>query len=109
MSKAWTKDIILDPGTFGNSKACHVLVDMMNNNEISVYEKHRVLSLINTMVHTFTSVSYIPHENVREKTNRMWLDIYLAKIEQCYYPTKFKTFYKNVAYYLSRKYLRGAI
>jgi hypothetical protein len=30
MSMAWSKDVKLDPGTFGSSEACHILVDMMN-------------------------------------------------------------------------------
>lgn len=109
MSKAWTKDIVVDLGTFGNSKACHVLVDMLNNNAIPIYEKHRVLSHINIAIEHFINVSQIPVKSIREATMKMWLDLFLARVDKFYYPAKFKTFYKNVLCYLHKKYLEGVI
>lgn len=105
----WRTDIVIDPGTFGNSKACHCLVDMMNDNVISVYEKHRVLAFITNATHHFRGVSHIPHKGIREATNKMWLDLFLNRIDERSYPAKFTTFYKNVIYYLSRKYLEGVV
>lgn len=103
----WRTDIIIDPGTFGNSKACHILVDMMNNNVISIYEKHRVLSYITNAIHHFKSIAYIPHKGVRDRTAKLWLNQFIEKVNNLNYPVKFKTHLNNVLHYLSRKHLES--
>ena len=102
------KDMIVEKNTFGKSKACHILAQMMNDNVISIYEKHRVLSHIVKITNTFRNISPIPDKGTRERTFEMWRDFTLSKIDELdelAYPAKFKTFYKNVVFYLYRKYL----
>src|SRR5574339_118432 len=100
MSKAWSKDMVLDPGTFGNSRACHILVDMMNQNMIPIFEKHRVLTTITSATHHFNSIGDIQDRGVRNQVMYMMRDRYWNLIEKMDYPPKFISFYRNVINYL---------
>ena len=107
MAKAWSKNIILDPGTFGGTKACHVLVEMMNQDVIPVFEKHRVLSFINKAIYAFNSVSSITDSGIRYKAMVMMKDHYLNRVDQMNYPIKFLQFLKNVLSHHSRRALES--
>lgn len=102
MSKGQNRDIWVDPTTFGSSKACRVLAEMMNENMISTYEKHKVLSFINHVVHKFQGTSYIPvdaYPDVRDQVMLMVRDDFLARADKMPYPSKFVAFLKNVICY----------
>lgn len=111
MSKAWTKDIKIDPGTFGGSRACHILVEMMNENLIPIYEKHRVLAFINSMNIEFKAIATIKtsgRHHVRETVMLRSRDFYLERIEKMSYPLMFRTVLMNVVHYKCRKFLKEA-
>lgn len=108
MSKPWSRDMKLDPGTFGGSPACHVLVDMMNNNVIPVSEKHRVLSFIGSAIWHFKSTSIIRDKGVRERVMVLLRNDIYSKIDQMEYPTKFNSHLKNVIAYHFRRFLEEA-
>lgn len=102
MSKGQNRDIWVDPTTFGASKACRILADMMNQNVISTYEKHKVLSFISHVIHKFHGTSYIPvdvYPEVREQVMLLVRDDFLARADKMPYPPKFITFLKNVICY----------
>lgn len=108
MSKAWSRDIELDLGTFGKSKACHALADMMNKNVIAVYEKHRVLSFISTAIHEYKAVATIKHSGVRTTIMYRSRDLFAKRISEMPYPANFLSFMANVNNYLANKYLKEA-
>lgn len=108
MSKAWSKDMLLDPGTFGGSPACHVLVDMMNNNVIAVSDKHRVLSFINDCTWQFKWIATIKEYGVKERTMVLTRDHLFERITQMPYPEKFNSHLKNVINHHFRRYLKEA-
>jgi hypothetical protein len=109
MAKAWSKDMVLDSGTFGGTRACHVLVDMMNNNVISVFEKHRVLSFIQNAIHHFNNVATIEDLGVRNYTMSLIKRDFLNRINDMPYPPKFNSFLRNVVCHHSRRALEGVI
>jgi hypothetical protein len=109
MSRAWTKDIRLNYGTFGNSEACHTLVDMMNDNKIGVYEKHRVLSLINRASLFANGISQIPDAGVRHHMLLSARDEFISRVDiepMGKYPEEFKSFLKNVINYVFNRSLK---
>ena len=108
MSKAWSKDMELDPGTFGGSPACHILVDMMNHNVIPVMEKHRVLSFISNVIYHFKELSKVEARGVRIRVMVLMKEDYFAKIDQMPYPAKFNSYLRNVVAYYFRRYLKEA-
>src|SRR5271154_7148448 len=108
MSKAWSKDMQLDPGTFGGSPACHVLVDMMNNNFIAVSEKHRVLSFINNATYQFKWLATVKEYRVKERAMLLMRDDLYQRIKLMPYPEKFNSHLKNVITHHFRRYLKEA-
>lgn len=106
MSKAWSKDMNLDRGTFGGTPACHVLVDMMNNNLISVAEKHRVLSFINDATYQFKWLSTVQEYKVKERSMTLMRNDLFARIDKMPYPEKFNSHLKNVIAHHFRRYLK---
>jgi hypothetical protein len=106
MSKAWSKDMILDCGTFGRSPACHILVDMMNNNVISVFEKHRVLSFVNDAIYQFKWLSTVQEYGVKERAMTLMRDHLLSRVDQMPYPAKFNSHLKNVITHHFRRFLK---
>lgn len=109
MAKAFSKDMKLDLGTFGGTKACHVLVDMMNHDVIPIREKHRVLAFINDATLKFHGVATITIESVRHQAMCLMKDFYIGRIESMPYPDKFKSYLRNVINHHSRRALKGAI
>lgn len=105
MSKAWTKDIYIDPGTFGGSRACHVLADMLNNNVIPIYEKHRVLAFLNKSNIVFKNLTTIPDRQIRIQSFEMWKRTLLNQVAQFNYPIKIKSYISNVLFHSYRKNL----
>jgi len=107
MSKAWTKDIKIDPGTFGGSRACHILVEMMNENLIPIYEKHRVLAFINSINIEFKAIETIQsppvHAGIKESLLNRSKNHYLDRVKEMDYPEVFKTLLNNVIHYRFKK------
>lgn len=108
MSKARSKDVVLDAGTFGGTPACHVLVDMMNNDLIPVMEKHRVLAFIGSAIWHFKSLSIVEDNGVRERVMVLLRNDIYSRIDQMPYPVKFNSHLKNVIAHHFRKYLKEA-
>lgn len=108
MSKAWSKDILVDPGTFGGSPACHIIADMMNQNVISVFEKHRVLSFINDAIYQFKWIGTIKDTGVKERAMVLMRDDLFARIDKMDYHPKFLSHLKNVITYHFRRFLKEA-
>ena len=113
MTKASNKkEIVLSPGTFGSSPACHILVDMMNKNMISLKEKHRVLALITAIIYEFKAISTIKssdkRHDVREAIMLRSRDYYLERVEKMPYPLIFRTHLMNVIHHKCRKFLKEA-
>lgn len=106
MSKAWSKNIWIDPSTFGTSPACHILADMMNKDIISALEKHRVLSFINCAINSFKCISSIKDQGVRERVMVLMRDDLFARINMMIYHPKFLSHLKNVISYNFRRFLR---
>jgi hypothetical protein len=113
MSKGQNRDVWIDPTTFGTSKACKILAEMMNENVVSIYDKHKVLSFINHVIHKFQGTSYIPidaYPGVRTQVMLLVRDDFLARADKMPYPPKFITFLKNVICYqhnFSAKYRKN--
>jgi hypothetical protein len=106
MSKTYSKDVVLDPGTFGGTKACHVLAEMMNQNVISVFDKHKVLSFINKVIYDFNAIATITYSGVRGRSMMLMKDHYIVRAEQMPYPEKFISFMKNVINHHARRALK---
>jgi hypothetical protein len=110
MSTPRSKDMKLNPGTFGGSPACHILVDMMNKNMIPVKEKHRVLAFINAVIIEFKAIKtivpppkrhgYVDNLLVRSR------NYHLAYIDKWDYPEIFRTILKNVIHYQCKRFLK---
>ena len=109
MAKAFSRDMKLDLGTFGGTKACHVLAEMMNQNIIPIREKHRVLSFINDATLKFNGVATITIESIRCQAMCLMKDYYLNRIVAMPYPDKFKSFLRNVINHHSRRALKEAV
>lgn len=109
MSLPWSRDMKLDPGTFGGSPACHVLVDMMNNNVIPVSEKHRVLAFINSVILHFQALADIKSYGVRTYAMTLVRDDFYARVDQMPYPAKFNSHLKCVLAHHFRRYLKEVI
>ena len=109
MSRAWSKDIYVEPHTFGGTKACEVLADMMNQNLIPVYEKHRVLAFINMATCQFKGVSTLSDRRVKNPVLSLVRDNILSKIDLMPYPPKFLSYLKNVIAHHYRKALERVV
>lgn len=109
MSKAWSKDMTLDAGTFGGSPACHILVDMMNHNIIPVFEKHRVLSFITNAIYQFKWISTIQEYGAKERSMILMRDDLINRINQMPYSEKFNSYLKNVISHHFRRYLKDGV
>lgn len=108
MSTSWSKNIVLDPTTFGKSPACEILVEMMNADVIPVIEKHRMLSFITDCALSAKHIGTIRHQGVRESTMILVRDSRINRVDNFDYPLKFKTYLKNVITYIFRKNLEEA-
>jgi hypothetical protein len=106
MSKPRSKDMKLDPGTFGGSPACHVLTDMMNNNLIPIVEKHRVLAFINKATYQFKWISTIQECNVKARVMLLEREDLYNRITKMSYPDKFLDFLQNVINHHYNRYLK---
>lgn len=112
MSCAWSKDIKLERGTFGRSSACHTLVDMMNDDKINIYEKHRVLSFLNRSTLFANGVAKIPEIGIRRHMLISARNEFLARVDfepMNEYPEEFKSFLKNVVNYIFNRALERSM
>ena len=105
MSKPWSKDMKLDPGTFGGSPACKVLVQMMNNNIIPIGDKHRVLSFINDAIYQFKWLSSISEYRVVERSMTLMRNYLDGQAAIMPYPWPFNSHLRNVISYHHKRYL----
>lgn len=106
MSTPYSKDVKLDPGTFGASPACHVLVDMMNKNFIAIGDKHKVLSFVNDANTQMKWISTISYKPAMERALSLLREDLITRASQMPYEAKFKTYLKNVICYFYKKTLR---
>lgn len=72
MSSARSKNIFLTPNTIGNSLAAIHLMDMLNQDIIPVIEKHRLLSIFNSISIGFKKISKIEDVSFRYAILNMW-------------------------------------
>ena len=107
MSKAWSKDLNLKLDTFGKTKACQALADMMNKNIIPSYDKHKVLSFINEMIERYQVLSSIKNSKVKNYTFDIISKNTTSLNELMPYDEKFISYLKNVNVYYFRLYLKG--
>ena len=105
MSLPVSRDMELDPGTFGGSPACHVLVDMLNKNVVPIRDKHKILSFINKATWHFKCLSVIEDQSVKTRAMTLVKADIFANVEKMPYPDKFKSYLKNVIYHHFRRYL----
>jgi hypothetical protein len=107
MSKSRSKDMKLDPGTFGGSPACHILADMMNRDMIAIKEKHRVLSIINRATTEFKVISALDSP-FREKFLTLSRDQFIISIAKNAfdYPEVFVNHLRNVIHYHYKRFLK---
>lgn len=108
MGRSVYKDVNLNPGTFGGTPACHILVDILNKNVVQPYAKHRILGFIQTATFNFKWLSVIPKYGVKERAMTMMRDEFYARIDQWTYPEKVKSLTKNVVNHHYRRYLKEA-
>lgn len=59
MSKSFSKNLHIDLHTFGNTKACEILAEMMNQGVVSVYNRNKTLSFLNKVSSVFHSIIQI--------------------------------------------------
>lgn len=109
MSKAWSKDICVEPHTFGGTKACEVLADMMNQNIVSAYEKHRTLAFINKASRMFHGAREISDNNTRNSVIELINRDITDKIDVMNYPPKYISYLKNVMAHYYRRALERNI
>ena len=105
MSGTWSKDMYVEPHTFGNTKACEILADMMNNNIVSAYEKHRTLAFINKASRMYNGAFQIPDKNIRNSIFELINKDVMNKINMMSYSPKYISYLKNVMIYYYRKFL----
>jgi hypothetical protein len=105
MSLPVSRDMLLDPGTFGNSPACHVVVQMMNEGLIPIRDKHRVLSMMNDVGNSAKHLSEVRHPGVRNQAIELSRDYYCSRVELMPYHDKFKSHLKNVIHHIYKKNL----
>jgi len=100
MSKKFTVKLNLRPDTFGNSKACFVLIDMMNQGIIDIRSQHKVLSFINNACIKSKAVATITNTNIRGTTLDLVKQQYLKLVDNMPFELKFNTHLKNVVHYI---------
>lgn len=109
MSKAWSKDINISINTFGGTDACHILAEMMNNNVIPVYEKHRVLSFIHKSIHIYKKSSQISDYPTKCYVLKLIKNDLINQVKTMPYNEKFLCYLNNVIMYYYRKFLEKVI
>src|SRR6266850_8273342 len=105
MSKAWSKDIWVDPHTFGGTKACETLADMLNKDIVSPYEKHRILAFLNQVTWQFKCIADIFDRGARERSMLLMKAHFINRINDMSYPSKVISFIKNIVNHHCRKNL----
>ena len=105
MSKAWSRDVWVDPHTFGGTRACEVLADMLNNDVVPIYEKHRILAFITDATVQFKYIGCIPIASVRERSMTLMREDLFKRIDNYEYGAKVKSYIKNVIAHHYRKNL----
>jgi hypothetical protein len=106
MSRSWSREMTLNPGTFGGSPACHILVDMLNANVVKTFDKHRILRFINNSTWYFKCLSAISDSGVKMHAMTLMRDEFYSKIDLWTYPEKVKSLTKNVVNHHYRRYLK---
>jgi hypothetical protein len=97
--------MVISPTTFGDSKACIILVDMMNKGDISPKESRKVLCFINRVSTTLAYLQLIPDRSYFDYV----YDIYKLQIldnpkpQFSEYPLIFRTHLNTALSYLFKK------
>lgn len=105
MSLPVSRDMVLDSSTLGNSPACHIVVQMMNDGIIPIHDKHKVLSIMNDVSNSAKHLSEVSHVGVRSQAVQLSRDYYCSRVDQMPYHEKFKTHLKSVIQYFYKKSL----
>jgi len=88
--------MILLPNTIGNSLAAYYLIDMLNENMIPAYEKHRLLSIFNSTIIGLKKIMKIDDPGFRARIVHMWKENQFALIDSQTWNPKIKSYFKNV-------------
>lgn len=105
MSKAWSKDIWVDPHTFGGTRACEILADMLNQNAVIGYEKHRIISFLNRAAIRLKMTATVYDNKTREYLLILVRNDLLNRVDQMKYPIDVITHLKNILHHYYRKHL----
>lgn len=105
MSTSYSKDMKLESHTFGNSEACRVLVEMMNEGAIPVGDKHKVLAFITSSCIVLKDASLIEQRSLNRVLDLVKQDL-IDKVNQMPYSAIFISHLRNVITYIYRKNLR---
>jgi len=106
MAKKRTRELpSLSPTTIGDSPACINIIGMMNKNEhdISIVDKHKILSLITKFLNHLTSLK-VAKNNTQYFIYFLKKDYY-SKIDVLDIHLNYKTHMKNIITYYTRKHL----
>jgi hypothetical protein len=104
MSSARSKNIFLTPNTIGNSLAAIHLMDMLNQDIIPVVEKHRLLSIFNSISIAFKKISKIEDVSFRYAILNMWKEKQFTVVDSQNWDPKVKTYFKNIVNAHVKKY-----
>jgi hypothetical protein len=104
MSSARSKNIFLTPNTIGNSLAAIHLMDMLNQDIIPVIEKHRLLSIFNSISIGFKKISKIEDVSFRYAILNMWKEKQFTVVDSQNWDPKVKTYFKNIVNAHVKKY-----
>ena len=96
MSVAWSKNLVLSSNTMGSSLAAYHLVDMLNQDVIPTYEKHRLLSFFNKTMIGLKKLLKIEDPAFRAYIVNMWKERQFKLIDSQNWDTKVKSYFKNV-------------
>ena len=92
------KNFVLDSTTFGNTKACLVLVDFMNVNKngITVDQKHKILSIIYNFCDYIKSLKDLKKHQHCDFFSRYLLESTNKAIDLLDVDVIYKTYMKNI-------------
>lgn len=100
-----TKEVWVEPHTFGGSKACEALADMINGDILTTPAKHKLLKLINCINHRAIDISFIPNKSTRIFIMSLIKQHYCSIVKEKNYPIKIQSYLYNVINYICHKYL----
>lgn len=95
----------IKPDTFGKSKVCVVLADMINSEEFTDHQKHKILSFIGHFINIFKQLSKVKDRATKQYVLNVVKSDFVNKAKMMPYDKKFCTHLQNVIVLYYRKYL----